>query len=292
MPVEGFDFGLAFEVEQSEIEHRLGLFFDLLDIMEGFHAILLGEIALNFKGFGDLFGVRILAFDLDGGFIFFERAEGFDDENGMVGDDGAAAFADDDGVGDLFGVADVHDIVDDIASVLLEGVIGGGIEGGAGAIVIDAEATADIDVAEFVAHFEHFGVETRGLADGAFDGADVGDLGADVEVDEFEGMSEAFLFEEFACVDEFGGIDAELGIFATAGRPFAGAFGGEADADADHGFDADFFRDAKDFGEFLDFFDDEDDFFTEFEAEEGGLDEDLVFVAVADDQAIGVAMDG
>ena len=123
----------------------------------------------------------------------------------MVGDQRAPALADDDGVGDFLRVADVHDVIDDVARVLAEGVIGGTVEGGSRAVVIDPEAAAHVEVAERVAHLGHLRVEAGGLAHGALDGADVGNLGADVEMDQLQAMGEALALERLAGGDEVRG---------------------------------------------------------------------------------------
>ena len=107
-------------------------------------------------------------------------------------DDRAAAFADDDRMGDLLRVAHVHDVVDDVARVLVERVVRRAVEGGARAVVIDAEAAADIEVPELVPHLRELRVKARRFAHRALDRADVRDLRADVEVDELERVREPF----------------------------------------------------------------------------------------------------
>ena len=94
----------------------------------------------------------------------------------MLGDDRPSAFADERRVGDGFGIADFLHRVNDVAHIFLERVVHRAVEGCAGSIIVHTEASADIEVAEFVAHFGEFGVEAGGFPHGAFDGADVGNL--------------------------------------------------------------------------------------------------------------------
>ncbi len=51
--------------------------------------------------------------------MLLDRAEGLDHEDRVMRDDGAAALAHDGGMRHLLGVADLHDVVDDVARVLL-----------------------------------------------------------------------------------------------------------------------------------------------------------------------------
>ena len=66
----------------------------------------------------------------------------------VVGGDGAAALGDDAGVRHLALVAHVLDVVDDVVRVLLEGVVDARLEVGLRAVVVDAEAAADVEELE------------------------------------------------------------------------------------------------------------------------------------------------
>ena len=67
------------------------------------------------------------------------------------------------GCGDLLGVADVHDVVDDVARVLLERVVRRAVEVGARAVVVDAETAADVEVPELVPDLRELGVVSAPL---------------------------------------------------------------------------------------------------------------------------------
>ena len=94
----------------------------------------------------------------------------------MWGDDEAAALAHDHGMLDLLGVADLHDVVDDVAGVFVQAVVARAVEAGTGAVVVDTESAADVEVAERVPHFTELRVEAGGLAGGAADRLDIGHL--------------------------------------------------------------------------------------------------------------------
>ena len=143
-----------------------------------------------------------------------------------------------------------------------------------------------------MAHFGELRVKAGGFADGAFDGADIGHLGADMEMHELEAVGESGGVEHVAGLDEVGGGEAELGILAAAGGPLAGALREQADAEADEGLDFHRLRNTEDVCQLFEFFHDEDDCFAELAAEEGVLNEARVLVAVADDKALGVRVHG
>ncbi|MFM8788327.1 MAG: hypothetical protein ACKOEI_00435, partial [Chthoniobacterales bacterium] len=72
-------------------------------------------------------------------------------------------------------------------------------------------------------------------------------------------MRHAFAAEQFARFDQFRGGEPELGIFAAARRPLAGALGGETNAHANPRLDVHLFGYGEDLGKFLDFFHDHDE---------------------------------
>ena len=91
----------------------------------------------------------------------------------MRGNDVAATLADKNRMLHLLGVADLHDVVDDVTGILVEGVVPGAVKAGTGAVVVDPEPASDIKVAERVAHLAELRVEARGLAGRTGDGGDV-----------------------------------------------------------------------------------------------------------------------
>src|SRR3954462_2118776 len=108
-----------------------------------------------------------------------------------MGHDRPSAFIHDRRMRDAFGVADVHDIPDDVVGVFLERVVRRAVEVAPRTVVIDAEATADIQVTELMPELAKLRVIARGFAHGAFDRGNVRDLGADMEMNELEAMAEA-----------------------------------------------------------------------------------------------------
>ena len=148
-------------------------------------------------------------------------------------DDGATAFAHDGRMRNAFGIADVHDVPDDVVGVFLERIIGRAVEIAARSVVIDAESAADIEISELMPELGELGVITGRFAHRALDRRDIRHLRADMEMNELETMREPGRLQHFARGDETGGVETELRVLAAARRPFAGAFAVQTDANSD-----------------------------------------------------------
>ena len=77
-------------------------------------------------------------------------------------------------------VADLLQVVHDVVRVLLQRVVDRGVEVGLAAVVVDAQAAAAVEVAHVGAQGGQLHEDAAALAQRVLDGADVGDLGADV----------------------------------------------------------------------------------------------------------------
>src|SRR5882724_7259800 len=91
---------------------------------------------------------------------------------------------------------------------------------------------------------------------------------------------------------QIGGAEAEFGVLAAARRPFAGAFAIQASTNANVGLDANFVRCANDLLQFFQFFRDDNDRFAKFAPKQRDANESGIFIAVADDQTLGVFLHG
>ena len=142
-----------------------------------------------------------------------------------MGDDGAPRFGDDVRAGDPGLVADVLHLVDDVVGVLLDGVVDAGKIARLGAVVIDPQAAADIDVLQADPELLHLHVDAGPLDEGVLDLVDLGDLAADMEMEELEVVEHPFFLQDVDGGDDFRDAQAELGILAAGGGPFAGPLG-------------------------------------------------------------------
>jgi hypothetical protein len=134
--------------------------------------------------------------------------------------------------------------------------------------------------------------DARGLAHGVADGADGGDLRADVEVEELQAVQHPFLPQSLDRFDHFAGGESELGAIPGRLHPFSRALGGQARPHPDHGPDVELTGAADDGVDLLRAVDGDDDLAPELLGEEGGLDEGLVLVAVAENVGVGIFLQG
>ena len=207
----------------------------------------------------------------------------------MVRRDRPPRFADDDRVLDAARVADVADAVDDVARVLRERVVHRRLVVGAAAVVIDAEAAADVDVLQAGAHLLQLRVDVRQLGDRVLDAADVLQLAARMAVHELQAVLHATLLEHGEQLEDLGDEQPELALLAGRFAPAAGAFARELDAHAHARPDAVLVRVLEDQLQLAEVLDHRDDRAAELGREDHRLDVAVVLEAVADDQPLGFA---
>ena len=216
-----------------------------------------------------------------------------DDEHGMVGGEGTTALGDDVRVREVILLADVDELRHGVVGILLYGVVHGVLpHAGACAVVVYAKAVADVHEVETEAHLRQLYVELRGLAQGILDAAYLGNLAADVEVDELEAVHQVVLSEEVEGLEELGGVEPELADVAAALLPLAAACRRELDADAEVGADVELAGDSGYELELVELFYYKEDLAAHLLGQQGQLHVFLVLVAVADDHGTGVGIHG
>ena len=94
-------------------------------------------------------------------------------------------------------VADALDVIDDVVGVFLQRVVDARFEIGLRAVVVDAQAAADVQVIQPRAGAAQFDVDARRFDHRALDLADVGDLAAQVEVQQLEAILHAARLQLF-----------------------------------------------------------------------------------------------
>ena len=217
---------------------------------------------------------------------FLDRTERFHHQNGMMRDDCAPAFAHDRRMRYAFGIADIHDVPDNVVHVFLERVIGGAVEIAARTVVIDPESAADVQISELVSELRQLGVITRRFAHRALDRGNVGNLRADVKMDELETMRKTSLLQHFARRHQARSVQTELRVFAAARRPASRAFAVKPHTNSNERLDANFLSRANRLLELLQFFHHDDDGLVELATEQRDANERAILVAVADDEAL------
>ncbi len=176
--------------------------------------------------------------------------------------------------------------------VLLQRVVHRRVEVALAAVVVDAEAAAAIEVAHVGAEQVQLDEDAAGLAERVLHGADVGDLRADVEVEQLQAVEHLLGAEPLDGGHGLGGREAELRAVAGRLDPLAGTFGREARAYADHRTDLELARGAQNGLELADLIDDDDHLAAELLRQQRRLDVGAIFVAVAEDQRLGVVLEG
>ena len=172
----------------------------------------------------------------------------------------------------------------------MQGIVRRTVESGPRTVVIHAESAADIEVFKGVPHLGHLRIKTGRLAHRSLDRPNVRHLGTDVKMNELERVGQPLPSQHLTCRDQFRRAHAKLRVLTAAGRPLSGAFRGEPHANSDHRFDADFLRDAQYFPQFLNLLHHHDDFLPQLAPQQAVLDEERILVAVANDQALRVAV--
>ncbi len=156
-----------------------------------------------------------------------------DDEYGMMCGQGASALGDDVGLWQVVLAAGVDYGVYRVVGILLDGVVHGAFRGrGAGTVIVDPEASADVDEFHAESELGELDVELHGLTQGVLYAAYLCDLAADVEMDELQPVGDLVFLEEVHGLEQFGGIEAEFRLVAARLLPFPRAGVGELDADA------------------------------------------------------------
>ena len=204
-------------------------------------------------------------------------------------DDGAAAFRDDRRMRHLRFIADRLHVVDDVVGVFLQGVVDARLEVGLRAVVVDAEAAADVDELQPRARLDQFHVDARRFVQRALDDADVGDLAAEVEVEQLEAVFHAAALQFLEAAQDFADGQSELRPVAPRRLPAAAAAGCQLHAHADRGSDADLLGVLQDQLELGVLLDHRDDAAADLLGQHRHLDELGVLETVADDRRVVVS---
>src|SRR5690606_7359073 len=210
-----------------------------------------------------------------------------DEQQCVVRGECAARLADDVGHRHLVLAARLAESVDDVVRVLLDGVVDGCAARGAGAVVVDAQATADVDVLDAHAELAQLDVVPRDLGHRRLDVADVRDLRAEMEVHHLQDVELAGGLEAVEHARELRRVQTELAPLAGGLRPAAGAGRRQLDAYARRRLDVGPLRDLEQCLDLARLLDDDQDLVPELLADQREAEVLLVLVAVADDEVVG-----
>src|SRR5207248_748597 len=105
-------------------------------------------------------------------------------------------------------------------------------------------------------------------------------------------MRQPFAFQHIAGGNEIEGIESKLRVLASTGGPFARAFAGQTDPNANERFDPNFLGGPNGLLQFFQLFDHDDDLFVEFTPQKRDPNKSRILVAIANDQALRVLVHG
>ncbi len=202
----------------------------------------------------------------------------------IVGHRGPARFGDDVGTFYAGFLADVLDLVDHVVGVLFHRVIDAGKVAGLGAVIIHPQTATNIEVLDIESQLAHLGVDPGRFDQGGFDLVDLGDLTADVRVQQINALQHLCLFQHPDGRHDFGHPQAKLGILAAGGGPFAGSLGGKLDPNPQQRLDAGFFGQFDDLFQLEQLLHHDGDGVADLGGVQHGLDILGILVAVADDR--------
>ena len=181
--VEPFGDGPVVERQVAEVEEA-DRFVDQLQrvvvvLAQGVAVDALVDIHQLFDGRGYLFGLGQDLLKI-GHQVLGIGVEDIGDQHRIVGDRCPPRFGDDIGAFHSRLVADVLDLVDDVVGVLFNGIVDAGEVARLGAVVIDPQSPADIEILDADPQLFHLGVDAGDFDQGGLDLVDLGDLAADV----------------------------------------------------------------------------------------------------------------
>ena len=212
-------------------------------------------------------------------------AEHLRHQHRVVRRQGAARLGDDRRLRDARFGAGLLQVVHDVVGVLLHGVVHRRLEVGRAAVVVDAQAAAAVEVLDGAAHAVQAHQRVGRLAQRVLQRADLGDLRAEVEVQQLDAVRHALALHALDHHHHLARGEAELGAVAAGLLPAAGALAGQLAAHADRRADVEAARHGDDRLDLRVLLDHEDRRDAELRGEERHLDVLLVLVPVADHQA-------
>ena len=206
-------------------------------------------------------------------------------QHGVVSGQGAAAFGEDVRVRQALRVAEFLEHAHYHAGVVVHVVVDRTGVARVRAVVVHAQATADVDVVHRQAEVAQFAVVTNGFLEPVLVVGQVGNLRAHVEVQQADALVQAGCAEALDHRQQLGCRQTEFGFLATGVRPLARCQGRQAHTQAHLRLDLEarrLFDHQPHLGLFLDH---DEHVVAELLAHQRQADELTVFVTVADDGA-------
>ena len=180
-------------------------------------------------------------------------------------------------------VADALNVIDDVVGIFLQRVVDAGFEIRLRAVVVDAQPAADIQVLQTGAGALQFDVDARCLRHRGLDLPDIGDLTAQVEMEQFEAVLHAGGLHLLQRLQRLAHGQAELRAITARRLPPARPFACQLQPQSDHRPHTDALRVLQDQIQLGVLLHHRDDLPADLLGQHHHLDVLVVFEAVADD---------
>ena len=210
-PVHRLNLGSGFQVHDSvgkKVEH---LFTNLLSVVPVFEHIACRKIVPDVIKVLDQLVTVLVRLEILVHFGQRGCLKHVDDQHGMVSSQRASALCDDVRVGQIVLVGSLNEGVYAVVDILLNGVIDRAFaRRRPRSVVVDAQSASTIHKVHVVSHLMKLDVELRSLAKSSLNASYLGDLRADVEVDEPQAVAHVVLVEQFQCLKQLRTGESEL----------------------------------------------------------------------------------
>ena len=292
-PIHGLYLGTRLEVDNAvgeEVEHLLANLLGVVPVFE--HVAGRQVVPYLVEVFHQLVAV-LVGLKLLGHLGQRGGLQHIDDQHRVVGSQRTAALGDDIGMWQVVAVGGIDKGVDTVVDILLDGVVDRALARGRPcAVVVDAQSASAVDEIDVIAHFVQLDIELRSLAECRLYASDLGNLRTDVEMDEAQAVAHASPVEQIEGFEQFCTRQSELRGVAAALFPLAAARAGQLDADAYIRTHIEFLGLAGNQFQLIHLLNDNEDLLAHLLGQQGQLDVALVFIAVADDDRVALALHG
>ena len=214
-------------------------------------------------------------------------------EDGMMGGERTSRL--DDEVGLLQSVlpTDIHQRIDGIVHILLNGIVDAiATHRRMCSVIVHAQSSPDIHKTDVVTTLAELGIELGDFLHGGLDAPDVGHLASDVEMDELEAIGQPLTFQQGQGIHQFARIETKLAGISSRLFPFPASRTGQLDADADIGADIHPLGEVGQDTEFHHLLYHDENLTSHFLGKQGQLDIAFVLVSVADDERMAIHVKG
>src|SRR6476469_7195815 len=111
-------------------------------------------------------------------------------------------------------------------------------------------------------------------------------------MNQLQAMRQPLTLQHVAGGNEIDGIESKLRVLASTGGPFARAFTGQTDTNANERFDPNFLGGANGLLQFFQLLNYDDDLFVQFAPQQGDPNKSRILIAIANNQTLRVLVHG